>query len=274
MKLPLHPQARRPSARGITLVEILVAIGILGLVLVAIYSTWTSIMKATRVGLDAAAAAQRERMAMRVIQEALASARLYVANWQWYWFAAENGDDASLSFVSHLPASFPRGGKFGDLNVRRVAFALEAGPDGERQLVLRQTPLMLEVDRDEAEHPLVLARNVKELNFEFWDPRKGEWIDEWRNTNQIPQLVKIRLVLNQARTYSTWGNTAPPREITRVVGVHAVGVQPQWQIPGAPGQPQPGMPQPLRPGVPGQPLPPGTILPPGQMQPPGAVRQF
>ena len=38
--------------RAFTLVEILISIGILGLVLVAIYSSWTAILRASKVGLE------------------------------------------------------------------------------------------------------------------------------------------------------------------------------------------------------------------------------
>lgn len=228
----------RPSA--FTLVEIMVAIAILSLVVIAIYSTWTAILKASRVGLEAAAAAQRERVAMRVMEDSLASARLFTANWQWYYFLAVNGDEPTLSFVSHLPDSFPRSGRFGDHNVRRVTFAVETGPDSTRQLVLRQAPLLLEIDQDEQEHPLVLSKNVKKLEFAFWDSRQNDWRDDWKDTNQIPRLVRITLAMGSAGPYSySWAPQAT-EEITRVVSVAAMGVPPQWQIPNLPAT-QPGM---------------------------------
>ena len=218
-----------------TLVEIMVAIAILALVVAAIYSTWTAILRASKVGLEAAAAAQRERVALRVMQDALASARLFSANWQWYYFAAQNGDDASLSFVSHLPKWFPRAGKFGDHDVRRVTFSLEDGPGSQRQLVLRQAPLLMDVDQDEQDHPLVLERNVKKLEFEFWDERLGEWTDDWMNTNTVPRMVRITLAFDPSDP-SRHGWAAPEtEEITRVVSVAATGVQQSWQMPGMPG---------------------------------------
>ena len=78
-----------------------------------------------------------------------------------------------LSFVARLSKSFPRSGKFGDLDVRRVTFSLEAGPEGARQLVLRQNPLILDPDKDEKQYPVVLAKNVKGLEMQFWDSNKN-----------------------------------------------------------------------------------------------------
>ena len=206
----------------------------------AIFSSWTAILRASKVGIEAAATAQRERVAMRVLQDALASARLFVANWRWYYFEAENGDEPVLSFVSRLPKSFPRGGKFGDADVRRLFFSVQNGPDGQRELVLRQAPLLMDVDEDEQDHPLVLARNVKELKFAFWDARRREWTDEWKATNTIPQMVRIALTVGGSG--APGGASAPQAidEITRVVSVAAVGVQEAWQVPGATGTAPPG----------------------------------
>jgi len=171
-----------------------------------------------------------------------------------YDFIAENGDEATLSFVARLAKSFPRAGKFGDLDVRRVTFSVEAGPDSSRQLVLRQSPLLMELDADEKERPVVLAKNVKEFQLEFWDMQKGEWIDEWTRADQLPRVVRITLQLaDNARSAQAQDS------VTRIVSLPAfAGVQPIWQRP--PGGTQPGRPTPGGPGTPpgGQPgLPPG-----------------
>ena len=183
MTLRLHHRTA-----GLTLIEVMIAIGILALVVSAIYSTWTSILKATRVGLDAAAAAQRERLSMEVIEEALAYTQFSEANARLYGFVAENGDEGRLSFVSRLPESFPRSGKYPEA-VRRVEFSVQPGRDGDRVLVVRQAPLLKDFDKDEEAHPLVLARNVKKLAFEFWNERRSEWSDEWTQTNLLPKQI-------------------------------------------------------------------------------------
>ncbi len=242
---------------GFTLVEILIAIGILGLVLVSIFSTWTAILRATRVGQDAAATVQRARMVAHVLEDSLSSAQFFAANQQYYSFLADNGDEPSLSFVARLSPSFPRSGKFGDLDVRRLTFSVERGSDSSRQLVLRQNPLVMDLDIDEKEHPVVLAKNVKEFNTQFWDPKEG-WIDEWTATNQLPPLVKVTLqLLDKA------DSTQPPEEITRIVSLPTFAVPPVWQVPrgfpgGAGGQPV------LQPPIanPNQPQPGGLQVPP------------
>ena len=92
-----------PVARAFTLIEILVAIAIFAVVLAAIYSSWTAILRASKVGLEAAAQVQRERIAARTIEQALEATRSFAADWRHYGFVAENGEDATLSFVARLP---------------------------------------------------------------------------------------------------------------------------------------------------------------------------
>ena len=235
---------RRPT--GFTLVEVMIAIGILALVIASIYSTWTAILRASKSGQTAAAAVQRTRIVVRLLEDSLSSAQSFGANPGYYGFMAENGDEASLSFVARLSQAFPRGGRFGDLDVRRVTFSVQPGSDGGRNLVLRQVPLVMETDEDESEHPIVLSKNVKEFSMEFWDSRLNDWVDEWKQTNQLPRLVMFTL-----RLADTARPLSPVEEISRIVSIPSVTVQPMWQMPRMPGA-----------GA----LPPGTT--PGIVRPP------
>ena len=226
---------RTPHSFAFTLVEILIAIGILTLVCASIFSTWTAILRATRVGQDAAATVQRARIVSRVFEESLTSAQFFTANLQYYGLFAENGTEGSLSFVARLSKNFPRSGKFGDLNVRRLTFSIESSSDSGKQLVLRQSPLLMDLDVDEKEHPIVLAKNVQELTTEFWDPQDG-WVDEWTQTNQLPPLVRVSLKLAD-KPYSM----EPSMEITRIVSLPTSAVPAAWQLPRGAGGPQQGI---------------------------------
>ena len=70
------PRSERSRA-AFTLVEVMVAMAIFGLVMVAIYPSWTAILRGSKVRLTAAAEAQRSRVAVRAVREALTSAQLY-----------------------------------------------------------------------------------------------------------------------------------------------------------------------------------------------------
>ena len=225
---------------GFTLIEIMMAMVIFSLVITAIYATWTLIIKSAKVGLEASAQLQRERIAMRTIEESLGCVRSFAADVRHYGVLAEIGEGVMLSFVARLPESFPRGGRFGDFDVRRVTFTLENGPDSERQLVLRQSPILMDSDKDEDErdHPLVLAKGVNKMAFEFWDTRLNQWVDEWTQTNQLPKMMKITLGFVVKRPNQSYGATGTRQEISRIVALPAMMVPVNYQRRG--GQPPGG----------------------------------
>lgn len=234
MRINLFSRRRR----GFTLIEIMMSFAIFGLVLTAIYACWTIILKSKKVGADAAAQMQRERVAIRTIKEALASVLSFQADQQNYSFLAENGDNGSLSFVARLPEMFPRSGqpRMWGYDVRRVTFEIEDGPNAQRQLVLRQTPLLLEMHPDERDFPFVVARNVNKMEMEFWDLRKSDWVDEWKRTNELPKMIKIKLEFLRPSPNDKYAMPVK-EEIVDIAALPAIMVPSTYQ---GPNQPPPG----------------------------------
>lgn len=236
-----HVARARRSATAFTLLEIMVAIALLAMIVVSIYAAWNSILKGSRVALDAAMASQRTRITMRTLQDSLLCARMFNGNATNYSFdVSSDSDFSSLSFVACLPKSFPRSGKFGDLQVRRVEFSVESGGgnDSKNQLVLRQRPLIADFTKDEAEHPLVLARDVVKFIVEFIDPKTGDWISEWNYTNQLPKEARITVGMGHLDQFSDKAQDVR----VEVVALPAMSVPPQLQnanaLPPLPGQGQ------------------------------------
>src|SRR5580698_3073379 len=123
-RLPINPK-RNPLAyfsifnrrssignRGFTLIEIMVAIMVFSMVIACIYATWALVIRATQIGQDAAAQAQRQRVVLRSIGDALMGVESFQASQNYYWFKLGNGDAPFLSFVARLPDTFPRHNKF------------------------------------------------------------------------------------------------------------------------------------------------------------------
>ncbi len=220
----------RQSAIGncaFTLVEIMVAVMVFSLVIAAIYATWALIMRATEVGENTAAQAQRQRVVLRAIGDALMGVESFQASQKYYWFKLANGEEPFLSFVARLPDTFPRHNKFvggdggPDASARRVTFSLAPGANGGKDLILRQNRILMELDQDENQFPLVLAKNVKVFTIEWWGTNKlnrVEWSPEWDDTqtNTIPQMVRVHLVMG-ANTER--GKDAPDFAATRIYTV-------------------------------------------------------
>jgi prepilin-type N-terminal cleavage/methylation domain-containing protein len=263
-----QPTSRR---RAFTLIEIMVAVVLFSIVIAAIYTTWELIMRATQVGQEAAAQAQRQRVVLRAIGDALMGVESFQASQQYYWFKLANGDAPFLSFVARLPDTYPRNGKFvgasggRDASSRRVTFSLAGGADGEKDLILRQNPVLMDMDQDEQDYPLVLAKNVKTFSIEWWGTNRlndAEWNTEWDDTmtNNIPRMLRVKLVLG---VNTTKGSDAPDFTATRIYTVPSamMPVQVQRGVGGPGGNPgllqPPGVPPGVPPGgnpqIPGQP---------------------
>jgi type II secretory pathway pseudopilin PulG len=243
----------RSSRGAFTLVEIMVAIAVFMLVLAAIYSSWMMLLRSSQVAQDVASQAQRQRVTLHTIEDSLMAVQSFQASPQYYSFIVENGDAPILSFVARLPETFPRNGKFinpntgKDFDLRRLTFGLEADDDGGKNLVLRQNPVLMDMDDDEQKYPLVLARNVRKFTVECWDTNKLEWADEWLDTNAIPVLLRVNLV-----TGGSVGarDNAPDFSVTRVFSLPSQTMPAAAQN-GAPGNtplpvPQVPVPQPPR----------------------------
>lgn len=203
---PFGNHSRRNDA-AFTLLEILVAFAIFSMVVLAIYATWTLIIKSAKIGQDAAAQLQRERIAMHMVKEALAGVMSFQADQKNYAFVADNDGNGFLSFVARLPELFPRSSRlaFDGFDVRRVSFSVEPGKEAARQLVLRQTPLLKDMNTDEQEFPFIVAQGVNKMELEFYDLRKRDWVSEWTRTNELPRMVKIKLEFerrNPAQPYA------------------------------------------------------------------------
>jgi len=219
---------KKKSRRGaFTLVEIMVAIAIFGMIVAAIYSTWVLILKSSRVGQEAAAQIQRQRIAVRTIEDSLTCVQSFQASMKYYSFVVQNGDQPMLSFAARVPAIFPRNGRFGDFNLRQLTFTVEAGPDSEKDLVLRQNPILMDVDPDEQSYPLVLARNVKNFAVECLDTNNG-WVTEWNDTNSIPPQLRYTLVLGGNDDFR---GAAPTLGITNIVTMQSSTMPTVVQMP-------------------------------------------
>ena len=238
------------NRRGFTLIEIMIAIVVFSLVIGAIYASWMMLLRSAQVAKDVAAQAQRQRITLRTIEDSLMCIQSFQASQKYYSFIVENGNSPVLEFSSRLPDIFPRNGKFGDLNLRRLTFTLQASKDGTLDLVLRQRPILMDMDEDEQKFPLVLARNVKSFAVECWDTNQLDWVTEWTTTNSIPPMVRVGLVLG---ANTDMGNGAPSYSVVRALAMPSsmmpAVVQMGWGGPGGPGAPPGGLPGGGRPPI-------------------------
>jgi len=221
--IPRQPK----SSRAFTLLEIMLAIGILSGLIVAIYASWSAILRSSQVGLDAAIEAHRVRVTTRAIEEAIKSSVIFELNLPYYSFLTDTESEfAAFSLVSRLSDSFPGSGLFYDQPMRRVTFTVEQS-NRVNQLIMRQHPILAPLEDGEEPYALVLSENIGVFALEFWDIQLNDWAPEWIYTNQFPALIRYSLGI------------LPPNEskmsedqvLRRIVHVPAATVRAGWQRP-------------------------------------------
>ncbi len=254
MKFQGSPFRRRQ--RAFTLLEIMVAIVIFSLVIAAICATLMLIIRATTVWQSAAARAQRQRVVMNSLENSLMGIQSFQASPQYYNFIVQNGSAPVLSFAARLPAVFPRSGKFvnaeegRDYNLWRVTFTVEPGENRKNNLVLRQKPILMDMDPVEQQQPLVLAQDVKTFTIECWDTNQMEWVTEWDDTNSIPPMVRVELALGNGNNDNDNNREAEAqRDIIRVYSLPTTMMPRAVQMGGAGGLGGFGQPPPILPAA-------------------------
>jgi hypothetical protein len=227
----------------------MVAIAIFSMVVAAIYSVWMAVVRAAQVAQDVASQAQRERVTLHTFQDAIDGIQSFQASPQYYSFVIENNNDtATLSFTSRLPHEmFPRNGKFINPNtgrsfdLRRLIFNVEQDKNGENSLMLRQFPVLMDMDDDEQKYPLELAKNVRQFTVECWGTNQQTgvvgWMKEWDDTNAIPQMLRVNLVMGGN---VSGGRAAPDVDLVRVYSVPSQMMPAIIQKGGLAGTPPPG----------------------------------
>ena len=205
--------AAAPGARGaFTLLEILVAVAILGLVATTVAFVMGVGVEAWRAGTEMAEESHDGEGVMEQIALALRSA-YYPANGEADWdfgFQHEDGGDGerardSFSWVkignSLVGEDTPWAGSAHRVRLFVESSGGEDGP-GLYATAWQTVGLAEDFDPDEDVEPLLLSDRVVGLDCRMQDPQKAvepgkpyEWIDEWTESNRIPDHVLVTLAL-------------------------------------------------------------------------------
>jgi general secretion pathway protein J len=202
--------AARARARGFTLVELLVAIVILSLISVLIYSAFSS-MKRSREGLERVEDRYREgRLAMarmtRELQSAFISLHapintaLLVEKTS---FVGTSGTPADrIDFDSFANRRVDRNSHISDQC--ELSYFGSPNPDASGVIDLaRRVSTTLDLEPKKGGRVEVLATDIDLFDLQYLDPLSGTWLDTWDTTQgvtgqpaRLPVQVRIVLVLN------------------------------------------------------------------------------
>jgi type II secretory pathway pseudopilin PulG len=192
---PVMAQMRRGfAAAAFTLLEVCIAITVFSFIMISILGVWKCIVKGKMVAQDAAAAAQRARVGIHTVVQALTCTELDTRNLGFYEFDTDTSSKfAALSLAARLPQEFPGSGLYGDNVMRRVTFVVERDAGGQNNLVMKQSPLLAVLDSQNTPYEITLARDVNVFMLEFWSDQNNEWEVSWDSTNTLPTEMRVTL---------------------------------------------------------------------------------
>ena len=185
-----------------TLVEAIVSVAVLSIVLAMVYGVFFSLARSTVAGAEASVEIQRQRIALKTIEDSLSGLVYYEQSKEHYSFLADTTifEYPSISFVSRVPPDFLGNKEFGSQRLRRITFQVEDDEDLGRSLVMYQEALMQPINTQDIREPKrwVLGPNLDTFFFVFWSTINNEWVSEWTETNSVPSRLKFELAFKGA----------------------------------------------------------------------------
>jgi type II secretory pathway pseudopilin PulG len=206
---------RRQRSIAFTIIELMISIGIFAMIILAIYATWTSIIKGSRAAQSAAASVQRSRVAVNALESAFRSVQLFAENIRHYAFVTDtSGDFAWVSMVGRLSPAIPGFAVQGGVALCRISFGVTNSESGGYDLMMTHGPMLADPENPQTEpYTVILAKDVTLFTVEFWDRQKSEYVTEWLYTNQLPQKVLVSLATGNSKASSTTPQHVIVREV-------------------------------------------------------------
>ena len=231
----MHRRNADSTRAGFTLLEVLLAVTILGIVITAVYSTWSAALTAWRRGSDASEVFQRQRIVMEALKELTQSVVFFGSTPELYTIigAKHPGLGDSVSFVTASDAFLPPS-ESASAGLRRVTISLEQDQYRRTYLAIVNEPALSPDDESSAPPPQahVISMDVSGFSVRYRDPRSGNWDDTWEETALPPSAIEFTVAFGQP------GDRLPPVIVTRAVDIPVAAFIAQGSgalAPGAPG---------------------------------------
>lgn len=227
------PSRHSPRARtGFTLLEVLLAVAVLGMLITSVYSTWSAALTSWRRGTDVSEAFQRERIVMDALRELTQSAVYFAPSAALYDFVATThaGLGDSISFVTASDAYLPPSETI-SAGMRRVIISLEQDQYRRTYLAIVNEPALRPQDDRSLEQPQahVISMDVSGFYVRYRNPQDGTWSEKWEEQGFPPSAVEYTVMFGER------DGRFPPVVVTRAVDI------PVAAFVAAGGAPMPGM---------------------------------
>ncbi len=205
---------RRFSQSGFTLLELILAMGMIAMLAVSLYATLRVAFKARDSAVSGITVMRAANVAMDMLGQDLESALPPTGLLAGAFLAQHNGDvQTSLDVLEFYCVGSsdsldpPRSSGF-----RKVDLGMLPSPDGRGYLLVRHVTHNLLAPQEVQPDEEILCRNVKSFSLRYYDGE--QWQEDWDSTqlgNILPVAVQVDLVIQTSREI-----TAPMYHTSRV----------------------------------------------------------
>ncbi len=188
---------------GFSLIETLVAMGIFALIGMLTYATFSRQVDARERAEAIASRYHQIRQAMQRMATEISMAYITAhrdcdeKRTQTIFLGQRASNGMRLDFTSFSHTKLRADANESDQN--ELSYWIDRHPDDPAINVLwRREQARIDDEPEEGGSEHILAENVNELEFEFYDPKEDEWEDEWDSSNmdqryRLPMFVKIQI---------------------------------------------------------------------------------
>lgn len=201
------------STGAFTLVELLVALAVTAIAFTIVWQSFAAITRAWRRGGEVVDQVRHGDFVIDQLVSALRSAAYFPLRPDRYGFWLENrGTRDQASWVTSGTAFIPPDSTLA-MGLRRIMVSIEPNDEGDDAFTVRAFPhLSEEFEKDKADAWPISPR-IKGLDIRVWNPEDERWDDEWEDTNKIPGLIEVTLLMEPLSRYE------PPMKIARLVQI-------------------------------------------------------
>lgn len=197
MRAPLRAQT------GFTLIEIMIAVAILGLIGTLSFGTLRSSVDARERTMEVTDRYHQIRQSMlrmsRELQSAFLSEHRDCEDPQnkTVFIGKSSSQGMRLDFTSFSHFKIRSDANESDQN--ELSYYVDTHPDdGSRKALFRREQARIDDEPEEGGSSKVMAEDVVDIEFEFFDPIDKEWENEWDSTGmdfrgKLPLFVKIQM---------------------------------------------------------------------------------
>jgi len=200
--------------KGLTLIELMVAIAVLAFVSLSIGSAFSAITRSSEILEEDAENARSLRVAFsrlcRELGSAFISDRYDLRRYKDAYERPTNfvGAKDKLLFTTFAHQRLYQDAKESDQML--VEYQLKSSKDypGKKDIVRRQKTV-LSGRIDEGGTETVFFENVERILFSYWDTLQKDWVEEWdtrkpERKSLLPSRVKIAITLNEDGVETTY----------------------------------------------------------------------